>query len=55
MKRLTYRDEEGRAQWMPELLEDDTGWAAALVRQNLAEYEDAAEKEEQLGNIGTDF
>ena len=31
MKRLTYRDSEGRAQWMPELLED---------------YEDAEERKE---------
>lgn len=28
MKRLTYRDNEGRAQWAPELLEDNTGMAA---------------------------
>lgn len=43
MKRLTYRDKEGRAQWMPELLEDDTGWAGALIRGTLADYEDAEE------------
>ena len=31
MERLTYRDKEGRAQWMPELLEDDSGLAGALI------------------------
>lgn len=46
MKRLTYRDSEGRAQWMPELLEDDTGWAGALIRGKLADYEDAEERKE---------
>ena len=51
MKRLTYRDSEGRAQWMPELLEDDTGWAGALIRGKLADYEDAeeAQRREQNG------
>lgn len=41
MKRLTYRDKEGRAQWMPELIEDDTGMAGAIIRGTLADYEDA--------------
>ena len=40
MERLTYRDKEGRAQWMPELLEDDSGLAGALIRDRLAAYED---------------
>lgn len=39
MERLTYRDKEGRAQWMPELLEDDSGLAGALIRDRLAAYE----------------
>lgn len=30
MKRLTYRDNEGRAQWAPELLEDNTGMAESV-------------------------
>lgn len=40
MKRLTCRDKEGRAQWMPELLEDDSGMAGALICDRLAAYED---------------
>ena len=44
MKRLTYRDKDGRAQWIPELLEDDTGMAGALIRERLAEYEEAEEE-----------
>ena len=43
MKRLTYRDREGRAQWMPDLLEDDTGVSSALIRGKLADYEDDEE------------
>ena len=41
MKRLTYRDKEGRAQWMPEFIEDDTGMAGAIIRGTLADYEDS--------------
>lgn len=40
MKRLTYRDGEGKPQWTPELLEDDTGMAGAIVREKIATIED---------------
>lgn len=40
MKRLTYRDAEGKPQWTPELLEDDTGTAGAIVREKIAAIED---------------
>lgn len=40
MRRLTYRDEEGQAKWMPELLEDDSGLAGVVIRGTLADYED---------------
>lgn len=48
MERLTYRDKEGRAQWMPELLEDDSGLAGALIRDRLAAYEDTGLKPEDM-------
>ena len=40
MKRLTYRDNEGRAQWAPELLEDNTGMAGSVIRSFVADVED---------------
>ena len=40
MKRLKYRDAEGKPQWTPELLEDDTGAAGAIVREKIAAIED---------------
>lgn len=40
MKRLTYRDNEGRAQWAPELLEDNTGMAGSVIRSFVAAIED---------------
>lgn len=40
MERLTYRDDEGRAQWTHALLEDDSGMAGPLIRDRLAAYED---------------
>ena len=39
MKRLTYRDNEGRAQWAPELLEDNTGMAGSVIRSFVADVE----------------
>ena len=39
-KRLTYRDGEGRPQWIPELLEDESGLAGSMIREALATYED---------------
>ena len=51
MERLTYRDDEGRAQWNPALLEDDSGMAGPLIRDRLAAYEDTGmEPEEVLPN-----
>ena len=40
MKRLTYRDNEGRAQWAPELLEDNTGMAGSVIRSFVADVGD---------------
>lgn len=40
MERLTYRDDEGCAQWTHALLEDDSGMAGPLIRDRLAAYED---------------
>lgn len=40
MKRLIYRDNEGRAQWAPELLEDNTGMAGSVTRSFVADVED---------------
>lgn len=40
MKRLTYRDNEGRARWAPELLEDNTGMAGSVIRSFVADVED---------------
>ena len=48
MRRLTCRDEEGQAKWMPELLEDDSGWAGAVIRGKLAEYEDTGLEPEEI-------
>lgn len=51
MKRLTCRDKEGRAQWMPELLEDDSGMAGALICDRLAAYEDILGDEYDLDHL----
>ena len=51
MKRLTYRDKEGRAQWMPELLEDDTGMAGALILGKLADYEGQGLEPKEIARI----
>ena len=53
MERLTYRDKEGRAQWMPELLEDDSGLAGALIRDRLAAYEDTGLEPEDIAAAET--
>jgi hypothetical protein len=54
MERLTYRDKEGRAQWMPELLEDDSGLAGALIRDRLAAYEDTGLEPESFKRTFTE-
>ena len=54
MERLTYRDKEGRAQWMPELLEDDSGLAGALIRDRLAAYEDTGLEPESFKRTYTE-
>ena len=54
MARLTYRDKEGRAQWMPELLEDDSGLAGALIRDRLAAYEDTGLEPESFKRTFTE-
>ena len=51
MKRLTCRDKEGRAQWMPELLEDDSGMAGALICDRLAAYEDTGLEPEEIEQL----
>lgn len=48
MRRLTYRDEEGQAKWMPELLEDDSGLAGVVIRGTLADYEDTGLEPEEI-------
>ena len=40
MKRLTYRDNEGRAQWAPELLEDNTPPPAGTKEEERPSYMD---------------
>lgn len=40
MKRLTYRDNEGRAQWAPELLEDNTPPPAGTKEKERPSYMD---------------
>lgn len=42
-RRLTFHDEEGNAQWSPELMEDTTGMAGGVIRATVAEYEDQLE------------
>lgn len=51
MKRLTYRDNEGRAQWAPELLEDDTGMAGSVIRSFVADVEDILGDEYDLDRL----
>ena len=48
MRRLTYRDEEGQAKWMPELLEDDSGLAGVVIRGTLADYEETGLEPEEI-------
>ena len=50
MERLTYRDKEGRAQWMP----DDSGLAGALIRDRLAAYEDTGLEPESFKRTFTE-
>ena len=51
MKRLTYRDNEGRAQWAPELLEDNTGMAGSVIRYFVAAIEDILGDEYDLDRL----
>lgn len=51
MKRLTYRDNEGRAQWAPELLEDNTGMAGSVIRSFVAAIEDILGDEYDLDRL----
>ena len=51
MKRLTYRDNEGRAQWAPELLEDNTGMAGSVIRSFVADVEDILGDEYDLDRL----
>lgn len=51
MRRLTYRSKEGQAQWMPELLKDDSGLAGVVIRGKLADYEDTGLEAEEVEQI----
>lgn len=51
MKRLTYRDSEGRAQWVPELIEDDTGMSGPVIRAFVADVEDIIEDDRDLDRL----
>lgn len=51
MERLTYRDEEGRAVWRKELLEDDTGAAGELIRNTVADYDDIGLEPKEIKDI----
>lgn len=44
--RLTYRDSEGRAHWIAELLEDTSGDSAEFIRRTVADYEDEFERKQ---------
>lgn len=46
--RLTYRDSEGRAHWIAELLEDTSGDSAEFIRRTVADYEDELERKQSI-------
>lgn len=48
--RLTYRDSEGRAHWIAELLEDTSGESAEFIRRTVADYEDELEGKQSEKN-----